>query len=250
MGCFRAVLFSTCLGLSGLAESVQADFASGWAALRQQDFAAARGEFEAAARAGDARAALALADLSAQGKGGPVDAMMALQWRQRAAELGDAGAQYALGLYFQQAVPMEATQAERWFRQAAEGGHPNAQLALGRLLQEQGGGREAEGFGWLKRAAGAGLADAQRAVAVAYAEGRGVENDPARAREMNEAADRQAERERHLQEAERARQAAEQRAARLQRENQRLHDYSWGYDPWWGWHHRFQSGLMFEFGRP
>jgi hypothetical protein len=225
----------------------QADFAAGWNAQRKRDFVTARGEFTAAANAGDARAATAMAELHSRGQGGPVDDAAELSWRERAAELGDSGAQYALGLRYLSAVPADSAHAWQWLTRAAEQGHPNAQLALGRALLESGTGRDAEGFGWVKRAADAGLAEARRLAAACYTEGRGVDKDEVQARVMNAAADRQAEDERRHEEAERARLAAEEKAARLQRENQRMHDYYWGYDPWWGWRRGFHSGFMFDY---
>jgi TPR repeat protein len=242
----RPIAFIALCGSLCSAERAQADFAAGWNAVRKQDFATARAELAAAANAGDARAALALADLYSQGKGGPVDEASAQPWRQRAAELGDSGAQFALGLRYQNAVPPDVAQATLWMGRAAEQRHPNAQFALGRLLLDA--GREVEGFNWLKRAADAGLAEARRAAALCYAEGRGVDKDEVQAQAMNAAADRQVEEERRYEQAELARQAAEEKAARLQREYQRLHDdYYWGYGPWWGWRRGFHSGFMFNY---
>lgn len=57
----------------------------------------------------------------------------AVQWYRKAAEAGDAGAQYCLGLCYYGALGVRLNEAEafKWIRMAAEQGEPDAQKALG-----------------------------------------------------------------------------------------------------------------------
>jgi len=53
----------------------------------------------------------------------------AARWYRKAAEQGDAGAQYNLGVMYKngQGVKQDHAEAVRWLRKAAEQGHANAQ---------------------------------------------------------------------------------------------------------------------------
>ena len=58
-------------------------------------------------------------------KGVPKNASQAVTWYRKAAEQGDADAQFNLGVMYAKGVgvPKDASQAVTWFRKAAEQGH-------------------------------------------------------------------------------------------------------------------------------
>lgn len=87
---------------------------------------------------------------------------------QRAAEMGYAEAQYALGMeyikHIQELVPRDAAKAEgaRWLEKAAEQGHVEAQLELAKCYSSGKGVKkdEAEALKWARKAAESGDAKA------------------------------------------------------------------------------------------
>jgi TPR repeat protein len=99
---------------------------------------------------------------------------------KRAAERGDAQAQYQLGqMYDEDTVDHRARSdavAARWYRKAAQQGHGQAQYRLG-YLHEAGKGvtqSDAEAVQWYRMAAEQGFAEAQYKLGDMYAHGRGV----------------------------------------------------------------------------
>jgi len=103
----------------------------------------------------------------------------------KAAEQGDAGAQYNLGFryYFGKIVPEDYAEALKWFRKAAEQGYAKAQFSLG-FLYEHGHGvleDDAEAFKWYRKAAEQGYANAQYNLGNMYNKGRGVPKNKAEA---------------------------------------------------------------------
>jgi uncharacterized protein len=70
-----------------------------------------------------------------KGEGVPHDDLEATRWYLRAAEQGDAEAQYNSGLayYHGRGIPQDYQQAVRWYRKAAETGNPDAQNNLGSM---------------------------------------------------------------------------------------------------------------------
>jgi len=84
---------------------------------------------------------------------------------QQAAEQGDAGAQFILGLMYAtgQGVQKDYQQAVKWYRQAAEQGFAEAQSNLGVMYKNGQGVPQdyKEAIKWWERAAGQGIADAQ-----------------------------------------------------------------------------------------
>ena len=76
-----------------------------------------------------------------QGKGVPRDYAQALVWYRKAADQGDALAQFSLGLVYDngQGVPQDFAQAVVWYRKAADQGEARAQINLG-VMYEKGQG--------------------------------------------------------------------------------------------------------------
>jgi hypothetical protein len=105
------------------------------------------------------------------------------EW-ERAAEQGQAEAQYDLGVLYLKGlgVAKNAEEAFRWFRLAADQGQVDAQFEVG-LMREKGSGVQkdyTQAQLWLGLAAERGDAEAEDALAEVYEEGLGVQKDLAR----------------------------------------------------------------------
>ncbi len=106
----------------------------------------------------------------------------AMRWYVRAAEAGDACAQFLLALRYHDGVGVarDLENARVWFGRAAEQHHPEAQFKFGVML-EMGVGGAADlksAAKWYAAAAGEGYAPAQHNLGVAYLNATGVEHDP------------------------------------------------------------------------
>jgi TPR repeat protein len=109
------------------------------------------------------------------------DYKLAVEWFRKAAERGDAKAQYNLGTAYDkgQGVAQDYAQAAQWYRKAADQGLPQAQNNLG-ILYKQGQGVPqdyAQAAGWFRQAADVGFAQAQYNLGLAYRDGQGVKQD-------------------------------------------------------------------------
>ncbi len=88
------------------------------------------------------KAALQVGSWYQAGLGEPKNPVLAKQWWQRSAKLGNGEASYQLGQDCRQRHNGKlATECLDWFEQAAKRDHANAQLALGQWYAGQGGGR-------------------------------------------------------------------------------------------------------------
>jgi localization factor PodJL len=94
------------------------------------------------------------------------------------ADSGDARAQTLLALAYMRGdgVPASQQAAQRWSSAAAAQGQPVAQYLLGSIDLESGQGEAAR---WLSAAAGQGNIKAMHNLAIVYAQGLGVAEDPA-----------------------------------------------------------------------
>jgi TPR repeat protein len=148
-----------------------------------------------AAKAGHIGAAFNLAWMYHHGVGVPVDADTALEWYRLAASGGDSEAALCAAelLLGDGDEPTSANHEEgvRWLEKAAEAGNAEAQFNLG-LVVDQSGKHVHEAMVWYSRAAESGHVDALIALAEIYRDGAGsVEPDMALAREfLTTAADR------------------------------------------------------------
>lgn len=158
----------------------------GWAAaadaaLEAGDPMRARSILETVAQSGDAQAQTRLGDLLRRGEVVRQDLRAASQWYQRAADQGYAPAQNALGrLYFEGAGrAADRERAVDLLRAAALQGSPDhgQDFALALEAAE----RIDEAADWYARTADLGHAPAMTSLGVLALEGRGVEQDAARA---------------------------------------------------------------------
>ena len=100
------------------------DFLKGVSAHESGDYTTAFKEFAALAEQGDAYAQFALALMYQDGQGVPQDYKQAVKWYTKAAEQGNAGAQHNLGLMYAngQGVPQDNVYAHMWSNLAAANG--------------------------------------------------------------------------------------------------------------------------------
>src|SRR5205809_853742 len=100
---------------------------------------------------------------------------------RKAAEQGDAKAQFDLGVmyYKGRGLPQEYTEAARWYRKAADQGDAMAQQTLGYMhYNGQGLPQDyTEAIRWYKKAAAQGDAVAQQSLGYMYSQGQGVSQD-------------------------------------------------------------------------
>ncbi|MGO8881815.1 MAG: tetratricopeptide repeat protein, partial [Desulfomonilaceae bacterium] len=113
------------------------------------------------------------------------DVGQSLHSLMKAADQGDADAQFSLGwkYYNGQGVPKDQKKAAQWYRRAAQKGHSGAQCNLG-VMYDNGTGvakDETEAVKWFKKAADQGYADAQNNLGAMYQNGRGLDKDAAEA---------------------------------------------------------------------
>ena len=67
------------------------------------------------------------------GRGVPQDHVQAVAWYRKAADQGDADAQFSLGVMYEngRGVPRDYVKAVAWYRKAADQGDADAQFSLG-----------------------------------------------------------------------------------------------------------------------
>ncbi|MDB4761874.1 sel1 repeat family protein [bacterium] len=109
------------------------------------------------------------------------DAEEAVKWYRRAADQGNATAQYSLGRSYDygEGVEKDAEEAVKWYRKAAEQGNATAQCSLGWSYNNgEGVEKDAEeAVKWYRKAADQGNATAQYNLGLNYDNGEGVEKD-------------------------------------------------------------------------
>lgn len=111
------------------------DFEDALAAYNRKDYTTALKKFRSAAQKGNANAQTAVGMMYEQGQGVARDYKEAVRWYRFAARQGIAIAQYNLGLMYQEGegVEQDYSEAARLFRLAAESGHEEAQLKIASL---------------------------------------------------------------------------------------------------------------------
>ncbi len=137
--------------------------------------------YRKAAEQGDADAQYQLGKCYDYGRGVTQDFTEAVKWYRKAAEQGDADAQYQLGKCYDygRGVTQDFTEAVKWYRKAAEQGHAVAQHNLGYCYDEGEGVPQdyTEAVKWYRKAAEQGNAAAQCNLGYCYDEGQGVTQD-------------------------------------------------------------------------
>jgi TPR repeat protein len=133
------------------------------------------------AEKGEAAAQLALGMMYQEGRSIGKDYPEAFKWYKMAAEQNDARAQSALGamLFGGQGLKENGTEAMNWFRKAAEQNDPRGQNGLG-LCYYMGTAvkkDEVEAAKWFRKAAEQDYAKSQYFLGVMYSQGEGVQKD-------------------------------------------------------------------------
>lgn len=132
------------------------------------DPAKARQWYAKAAKLGNAKSDCALGNMMIAGAGGPKEVAGGVALCRTAAEAGDRDAQtdFANFLLSGQGVGRSVVEARKWYAFAAEQGQPNAQLVLGQI-HWNGDGTPVDrdaAVGWWKRAYAGGRKDAARLI--------------------------------------------------------------------------------------
>lgn len=143
-----------------------------------------------AAESGDAKAQYQLGGHYENGDGVPQDDARAFSWYQKSAEQKDPlGATLAaLCLYYGKGTEVDPVQAVQYFQQGAEGGSPVAMAGLAQCLQD-GSGIEKDlehAVVWLRRGAEHGYLPCLAELGEFYEEGKGVAKDLEKALECYE----------------------------------------------------------------
>ena len=143
------------------------------------------GELARAAQQGDAGAQFLLGSRYDHGQGVTEDDAEAVRWYRLAAEQGHASAQYYLGYKFAQGegVARNSGEAVRWLRKAAGQDHAAAQYRLGAMYfnDEEAPLDKAEAARWFRAAAEQGHAIAQYYLGYMFSIGDGLPRDDAEA---------------------------------------------------------------------
>ncbi len=137
--------------------------------------------FTKAAEQGNALAQFAIGMMHERGRGVVESPSEAIRWYRMAAEQGEPNAQYCLGLISSEgkSVQKDSATAAEWFAKAAEKGHAQAQARLG-LAHETGEGvplNKAEAMKWYRMAADQGYSEAQCRLGWQYYSGEVVRQD-------------------------------------------------------------------------
>ncbi|MFP5350416.1 MAG: tetratricopeptide repeat protein [Gammaproteobacteria bacterium] len=135
---YRYVIILTVIIAAGIAPA-WADKSSALVAYENGNYKEAARQFRPLAENGDAEAQYYLGYLYEKGRGVAKDPALMRKWYQRAADGGNAKAQYkvAVGYAFGLAgLPRSDEDAARWLRQSAENGYKRAQKTLGRAYAD------------------------------------------------------------------------------------------------------------------
>ena len=135
-------------------------------------------EWRKAAEQGDANAQYNLGYCYYNGEGVAKDAIEGVKWYRKAAEHGNTAAQCGLGLSYSlgEGVAIDTVEAVKWYRKAAEQGDATAQCCLGQCYKR---GESVvkdvlEAVKWYRKAAEQGDAAAQYYLGQCYKDGEGV----------------------------------------------------------------------------
>ncbi len=134
-----------------------------------------------AAENGDAEAQFTIGMAHYRGIGTPADESAALQWIQRAASAHHAGAQFHVGLAYLRGtgLPLDETAAASFLEEAAMQGHDEAQYVFATMLTNGRGIPQDHVWAalWYGKAARQGVVQAQSMLGLMYLSGLGVPED-------------------------------------------------------------------------
>lgn len=133
----RSVLPALLVALLSLSSPVFAGFDEGVAALKRSDYATALKEFKPLAEQGQAGAQYNMGLIYDNGLGVKADKAAAADWYRKSADQGRDKAQFALGRLYEagEGVKKDLNEAKRWYTLAAQKGNTKAREALRRLGQ-------------------------------------------------------------------------------------------------------------------
>ena len=123
--------------LAFAATAAAGSYEDGRAAYDAGDFEKAMAVWAPAAESGDAGSQYGMGLLYSEGIVVPMDDIVALKWYGLAADQGHGEAQYKLGVMHANGwgVPMDEAESMKWYQLAAENGVTAAQVSLGTMYQ-------------------------------------------------------------------------------------------------------------------
>ena len=190
-GIHQVILVARCFGLGALAEELrefvaQFETENGCVESRPSERRQTGGpendveaviRYRRAAEQGNAAAQFGLGIVCAEGRGVRRDDQEAVKWYRRAAEQGYAGAQNSLGVMCE--IGKDYQEAISWYRKAAEQHDVAAQCNLGKMYFYGWGvcKDDQEAVKWYRKAAEQDYVDAQYSLGQMYFDGEGVPQD-------------------------------------------------------------------------
>ena len=155
----------------------------------EQDYAKAMEWFEKAADLGCGDAMNSIAYMYYSGQGAEQDYAKAMEWFEKAADLGDSYAMYYIAYMYQfgQGAEQDLVKALEWYEKSADLYNTDAMGSLGTyyLLAQ----KYAKALGWYEKAADLGNADAMDTIAYMYENGIGVARNSEKAQEWRDKAE-------------------------------------------------------------
>ncbi|WP_162599588.1 tetratricopeptide repeat protein [Phenylobacterium parvum] len=167
------------------APAATSEAAAAWSAYDQGDYVAAAPSLRRLAEAGDGEAQAAMGWMYEKGLGVKADGEAAWSWRRRAAQSGEARAQYAYATNGFSLQMISRAESLKWLRKSAGQGYAPAQFELGKAYARGLGLKrdDAQAVALFSKAAGQGYPRAQVALGQMYESGRTVEPSKAIARD-------------------------------------------------------------------
>jgi TPR repeat protein len=130
---FKALMLAAAILVTSMTASLTQDLNKGLAAAQSGDYATALREWRPLAEQGNAGAQYNVGVMYDNGQGVPQNYKAAIKWYRMSAEQGNMFAQYNLGnkYYHGKGITQDYKEAVSWYRKAAEQGNVGAQNNLG-----------------------------------------------------------------------------------------------------------------------
>jgi TPR repeat protein len=159
------------------APAATSEAAAAWSAYDRGDYGAAAPSLRGLAEAGDGEAQAAMGWMYEKGLGVKADGEAAWGWRRRAAQSGEARAQYAYATNGFSLQMISRAESLKWLRKSAGQGYARAQFELGKAYARGLGLKrdDVQAVALFTKAAGQGYPRAQVALGRMYESGRAVE---------------------------------------------------------------------------
>ena len=178
---YLTAVFFVIIGFTAFSQTAEELFNQGMDYLYKKDYSKAAECFRKAADQGDAEAQYNLGVMYDNGHGVQQDYQEAVKWYRKSADQGVAEAQYNLGIMYcnGDGVQQNYQEAVKWYKKSADQGNAQAQYNLGDMYFNGYGVQQdyQEAVKWNRKAADQGVARAQYNLGLMYENGYGVQED-------------------------------------------------------------------------